>query len=126
MDSKYWAHNIHVLIYIFCKILHPFDSLKQHWKCYHARDQLDDSAINVLRKAGAQSQEIGLPEKKVPVIPLLEAAEDGWWCSQCQKAAPSDSTVYKCAEHEGCPGHWHNLLLIGPEDKSQAFILGGF
>jgi len=101
----------HALACITCKVLHPLDHLDRHWKDKHPRFPLDSAAINVLKAAGACPEKIPVPKEKVLVVPFLEEAEHGFWCSKCQKAAPSASTVRHSAEHKGCPGTISHSLV---------------
>lgn len=98
------AQHHHALVCTTCKVVHPLDTLKWHWGRYHSGSQLDESVISVLEAAGAWSQGIPLPEKKVPILAPLEDPRYGYWCSKCRKASPFLSTIDKSLEHHGCPG----------------------
>jgi len=98
----------YALVCLTCKVLHPLDSLKSHWRHHHSssKEDITDRDIGVLRRAGACWRTIPVPEKRVLAIPSLKDAQDGYWCSTCCKAAPKRDTIRLSEEHgqNRCPG----------------------
>ena len=101
----------HTLACMTCKVLHPLDNLKLHWKSHQPGVLLGDHVIRFLREAGACVQEIPLPSKKVPVVQDSDEPKDGWWCPKCWKASGSKSTLWHSKEHRSCSGKISRLLV---------------
>ena len=114
----------YALVCLTCKVLHPLDSLKSHWRHHHSssKEDITNRDIGVLRRAGACRKKIPVPKKRVLVIPSLKDAQDGYWCSTCCKAAPKRDTIHLSEEHgeNRCPGIVSKTLVqrINSTNKS--------
>ena len=109
----------HALACMTCKVLHPVDNLKSHWKSHHPRVPLGDHVIGVLKEAGACGQDIPLLRKKVPVVEELDKPKNGWWCLECWKASGEKSTLRHSKEHRNCSGKEITSSLVQQINRSR-------